>query len=373
MNSGNGQFNNTRISSRMILLIVFVVLFITASILVFVFRDDIANALGTGRSSGSSSKPFTFTSGSEQVFDSIGNGLVVASTNGIEVIDSGGREITKELMTLSTPAIVSSNEHAAVFDVDGSVIEIVDLKGNMTDLKQDNNIITVTMNEKGWLAVCTDELGYNGKVTVYNKDLDSVYEWYSGEGYLLTAKVSPDSQYLATLTVTSKGGAVHILKLDSEIEVATYNSENEFLYDLDWISNATIASIGDDKVSFIGKDGKLNAELVYDTKKLTDFAYGDGFAVLMLSDYGSGDGGTLVTVGEDGATLGKLSIENGLEKIDVNGKYVAFLSSNGVSLYTQSMSQVGTTQVSTNVKDIVLRNNEGIFVLTSNSAEIRKF
>lgn len=361
---------------RAVLLIVLTVLFLVGALLVFFYRDELASRFAAGNRQGYGTEgTFSFASGSDQVCDSFGNGLIVASNNGFHVMNAGGGTIAEESCSMKTPAIACSDSNAAVFDVGGTGLMWIDSKGNVSDLTQNEgeDIISVTMNEDGWMCVNTDATGYRGKVTVYNEKMTPVYEWKSGEGYLISASVSPDDKYLATLTVESVGGVVHLMKLDSEKEIAEFTEEDALITDLHWLSNDRIFLMETACCTVIGKDGKAVGTVTFEDQAVTDFSYGDGFAAIMLSDYYSGTNGVMMTVGADATILGQAGIETDLKAMDANGDYIAALCGDGIYMYTMGMQQAGTIESTTGVQDVVIRKNTDIFLISHNSAQVLSF
>jgi hypothetical protein len=82
-----------------------------------------------------------------------------------------------------------------------------------------------------------------------------VYQWYSGEGYPLTAKVSPDGESLAALSVGEEGGRVHIFSLSGNAETGSFLAEGELLVDIAWMTSGRICAISETRAVFIGDTG----------------------------------------------------------------------------------------------------------------------
>ena len=210
-------------------------------------------------------------------------------------------------------------------------------------------------------------------MTVYNTQGQEVYRWYSGEAYLLTAQVSPDNRYLATLCVGNKGGSVHIMRLDSPDEVAQYEAEETVVTDLRWLENNRIFLLEREKCTVIGRDGRPVGSLEFGDKVVTAFDYGDGFAAIMLCDYISGKNGTLISVGPDCTILGQVAVTTGLQALDAYRGSVGLLCGDGVHKYTKTLSKGGNADSEAGVIDLVVRYNSDVFLITQNTALIRNF
>ena len=69
---------------------------------------------------------------------------------------------------------------------------------------EDSIIMSTAINENGLFAVCTEEAGYKGSVTVYDSELTPLYKWYCASGDLICAALSRDGT-LAVLTENERG------------------------------------------------------------------------------------------------------------------------------------------------------------------------
>jgi len=363
------------ISYRAIIVIACVLGLIIGATIVYVCRDDIADRLDFGNSSVTySGDPFTFESGSMQVSAAIKNGLVLASTNGMQVLDSGGVTRVKQVYSMSSPALVSSDVKAAAFDVGGTSLCVAALDGSCDLIDTGDKIINVTMNQDGWMAVCTQTTGYKGKVTVYNPEMTAVYEWYSGEGYLLSASVSPDHTYMAALGVESSGGTVHFFSLDSEKEQGCFIGTAELFTDLCWMSDSRLGILSQNRFVIVDKSGVVKGNYDFEGLYLTEYNYdGDGFVVFALGKYRTGGDSTVVSVGADGKVIGEDKISDEIYSIAVNKKTVAVLGPNNITMYTSSMSRMGSGENVSGIKDIVVRNKGDVLLLSSYYAELRSF
>ena len=71
--------------------------------------------------------------------------------------------------------------------------------------------------------------------------------------------------------------------------------------------------------------------------------------------------------------MGQAEITTELLALDANGKYAAVLCSDGVKLFTQSMSPTGTGQNTAGVRDVAARLKGDVLLVSPSFAEIRSF
>ena len=185
---------------------------------------------------------------------------------------------------MKTPALTAADKSAAAFDVGGTAVCVARLDGTSAVVENTDTVITAALNADGWLALCTEASGYKGRVTVYNSDLKAVYQWNSGEGYLLSARVSPDDKYLAALCAGSGGCVVHLFALSSTKEQASYTAAGTLFIDMDWLETGRLFLLGQTGCAVIDRAGALKGSYDFGGQYLTNYAFGgDGYAVLMFA------------------------------------------------------------------------------------------
>jgi hypothetical protein len=368
-------FKNFKIRKRDWIIALVVVIFIVCVILLLHNRETIGQSIfgGTGNEEAQSNGSFEFDSGSKQVSTSVGNGLAVASSTGLQLLDRNGQEILKESFSMTTPAITACDTAVACFDVGGTSLYWGNLKGEFVDLTQEQNIFTVTMNDSGWMCVCTEETGYRGAVTVYNAKREQVYRWSSGEGYPITACLSPDNSLLATLSVNSEGSTVHFFRLDSETEQAQYFAQTEIIMDMCWMSDSRLCFLSQQRCGTLDENGELCGAYDFGDQYLTEYDLSGGYPVLMLGQYRTGGTGTLLSLGQNAEVVGQTEIDRELLVLDGSASYIGVLCQDGLYEYSRSMNQLGFSSDVSSAKDIAVLDNGNIFVIETNYAELYSF
>lgn len=359
-----------RIRRRRMTVIAAVGLIIAAALLCFLFRDEIGALLGT-EGAEDRGTAWSFEAGSSQVFAAAGNGLATASSTGLQLLDSDGYTVVRHICALDTPALAVSDQRVAAFDIGGKTLRVADMEGNVTEMDTDGVIISVTMNDDGFMAVTTSAAGYKGLVTVYNDLLEPAYEWYSGEGYPLTAKVSPDGKSLAALTAGEDGGHVHIFSLTESAEKGSFLAEGELLIDIGWMTSGRLCAISESRAVFIGNKGEQTGEYGFGGMYLVDYSFGGSeFLTLALSKYLSANASTVVTVGDSGELLGQMEPETELKGLSVSGKDVLMLFPDGITRYSQALNRNDGPEEAQNIKKALLRANGDVILIFTASAQL---
>lgn len=313
---------------------------------------------------------YVFETGTQQVFAPLEGGLAVGSSTGLQILDAEGYTILRSVVTVTTPAIVSGGDTAVVYDVGGTVMRAGNTAGEVTVLDTNNTIISVTMNPSGYLAVVTEETGYKGKVTVYNAEMEPVYAWYSGTNYVLSARVSPDCKTMVALTLEETGSGAHVFSLSSENEYATYSAPGILLFDMEFLSNDHLCAVHDDGLVFFTTAGVEGESYSFEGQYLSGYSFdGDGFVTLMLSQYLSGNAGTVITVGYGGAVTGQLTPEEVPQSVSIQEKKVLIRYGEYAALYSQSLEETNRVTVTQGSKNAVLTDKNKGFMIYSGYCE----
>ncbi len=356
-----------------ILSAVVVLLLVAAVVLAFLFREELSGGLSGlfNREDAyiQEGEAFSYEAGSDVVFALAGNGLAVASSTGAHLMDGEGHTILRQVFSMDTPAVAASEHQAAFFDVGGTALRVIDMDGTATNLDCASAIISVSMNASGWMAVCTEETGYKGMVTVYNASLEPVYYWYAGSGYVLKAVVSPGNDSLAVLCASEAGGSVHVFSLDSEAERAAYTAEGELLVDLAYLSGGRLCAVSENQAIFLSGDAQEVGAYDFGGLYLADYNLSGEFSVFYLVRYRTGNAGTLVTIDDTGAVLGTRETERDVSSISVQGSRLLVLYGDTMALYDRNLGETGTWSDTLGVREALLRPAGDALLLHSYTAE----
>ena len=299
---------------------------------------------------GGKTDELSYQNGDDGAFGFAGERLIVASQHSIRIYNFGGEEVFTQSTIMTRPAINICGEAAVVFDIGGKELDIIDENEQVKTLTAEGEIVSAALNENGWMALCAQESGYNGTVTVYNKTGKPVYKWYSGEGYVLGARVSPNNKKLAVLTVDGSGSKVSFFKLSSEDVQGTYEIA-ELGMEIVWLGSDRLALLSDSGVTYMTTQGEEKAKYIFEDPSLRniDFREDGGFAAA-LSPFQVGTEGTLISVSKEGEELGSIDIREEVLDISVCEEYIGVLYSGRILVYTKDLqvwaefNGTGTTQ-----------------------------
>ena len=105
---------------------------------------------------------FYIGTGAHQCYAAVGDSLMTATTTSVRVFDAKGEAVLDKSCEFKYPTMSENADNAVVYDIGGT--NVVYLDGSELDAK--NNIISADLSQSGHLALCTEEAGYKGSVTV---------------------------------------------------------------------------------------------------------------------------------------------------------------------------------------------------------------
>ena len=364
---------------RAVLAAVLTLILVGAAVLIFLYRDRLTGeglreSLGLSSHIGSESAAFTYENGSDLTFAPMGDGFAVASASGVQLLDSAGQTVAKEVCSVAVPAVWANKSMALFCDIGGSTCKAVFTDGRCVDIEAGNSIISASVSSGGCFAVISEESGSKGLVRVFNSECTLLYEWFSGTGYPLSAQVSPDNRLLSVLCLANTGTVLHFFRLNSEDELASFSVDGRLFFDLRFMADDRVCIVSEDGLLFVDSSGTQKGAYDFSGRYMGAYCFSSGgFAAVCLSEYRTGTGGTVITLDSDGEVLGSADSENDILFLSAAGKQVLAATGDSISLYSQTMAPVKSAETLVTARRMFLRERGDVLLLSSYSAEIFDF
>ena len=344
---------------KLIILIAAIVVF--AGVVVYLFIQQGGFYGGVGMLDGDE---LDFETGSKYMYSIVDGGVAAVSTTGIQCYDRAGNVTINEKRRLSEPEVYACEKYAVAYERGGSQV-IGFSQGSINyEITAKNDIISATVNKKGWTAVCTPESGYKGVVTVYDASGTAAFEWYSGEGYLLQAVVSPDSKKLAVITVGEAGGRIVFLSFSSEETLSSNVFDGEIVLEAKFTSNNEILVVSETAVFSMNTDGEQTWSFEFNNKYLSNYSIGsDDYTALVLNDYQVGNKYSIITIDRKGTVIKSEVFEQGIFSVSSAGKYLAILHTGGLTVLDKELNTLNKVYDTNAAEQVFMRPN-GVAIIT---------
>ncbi len=321
-------------------------------------------------------------------FALLGDHLVVLSSTALRVLDQNGGEVWSTPVKMEAPALAVGGGRAAAYDVGGTELYVVDEDGLLLELpaQEAEPYIAASLNAKGYLAVTAEKKNYKGCVTVYDKDLEELFQFKSSRRFVTDAYVTDDGDTLAAVTLGQENSVfisnVVLYDLTVTGPASAYDASGGLAVDpaADYsISDGLVAAIGqqgdllatvsDTCLTYATQKGKVEAAYSYGGAYLREFDLrGEDFSVLLLNRYQTGSVGRLVTVGPDGTELGSLDVNQEVLGLSAAGRYLAVLYMDSLVIYNRELQVYASLRGTDYAKSVLMRPDGSALLLSSESA-----
>ncbi|MDD6830301.1 MAG: DUF5711 family protein [Firmicutes bacterium] len=294
--------------------------------------------------------------GARQCYAAVGDSLMTATTTSVRVFDAKGEAVLDKSCEFKYPTMSENADNAVVYDIGGT--NVVYLDGSALDAK--NNIISADLSQSGHLALCTEEAGYKGSVTVYSADKTEVYKWLSADNWVVKAAVSPEGTRLAVLVSGENGSIVKLFKLDSTDEQGSFAADQAVFNDICWLGER-VCCIASDRLYFCSDTGKAEDEYSFDGNFLDMFAVCGDNIVLELRAHSHGGAGTLVSIDSSSNLVGTAKPGAEIETFDFSNGKLLCLTQNKLLCYDDSLS-LGFEAEQAGAQTALLRSSDAVFI-----------
>ena len=319
---------------------------------------------------------YRYESASKNRFALLGESLVVLSDASLSLYDSAGEEVFSTPVTMAAPALASGGGRAVAYDVGGTALYVVDASGLLLELTADEEepYISATLNKNGQLAVTAQKRGYKGSVKVYGRTPgpEPVFEFKSSQRFVSDGYVLGDT--LAAVTLGQENGVfvsnIVLYRMPGEDPAANYSVTGGLVAAIGE-QEGRLVTVSDSVLTCAGTGGEISGSYSYDGSYLRDYDLGGtGFTALLLNRYRSGSVGRLVTVDKNGEELGSLDIREEVLNISASGRYLAVLYADHLSVYNQDLQAYATLQGTGDARDVLMRSDGSVLLLSGGSASL---
>ncbi|MFI3252832.1 MAG: DUF5711 family protein [Eubacteriales bacterium] len=316
------------------------------------------------------SDSFTHAGGDLSSFALTEQGVVMVSTAGSRYYSFRGDIFHEKVVSYDNPVLHKGTNATVVYDAGGRSLSLYQQEKEVfaLGLGQEDSIISARLNENDWLVVVTQEKGYKGMVTVYNKLQEPVMQISLSTTFVSDAALAPDNKTVLLVTVGQTGGifqsTLQFYDLDADTAKKTITFSSTVILDLDY-ENDVLWLLCEKELITISTTDYSQKTWSFLSEYLKDATLdGDGFATLLLGQYRAGTANRLLTIDSQGNILGEHSVTSTPLALDSAGEYIAYLAEDRLMLLLKDLSEYAI------LKDVRHGNNvtvtpEGTCLLTS--------
>lgn len=307
-------------------------------------------------------------------YGKLGTSLLVVNPNTAQLIADDGSVLYDLPIRMAAPQLSAGSQQAAVCDVGGDTLYILDQSGVRRTLHTDSgqHYYSANLNGGDYLAVTEQKAGYKASVSVYDPAGELIYTFDSYNNYLSDAKVTEDGRSLVIVGLESEGGIfasrLLVYDLDGEEPQGSASILDGLVMDY-CCSGDRVLALCDKRFTMASLGGETILNRSYGNLYLHDYALtGDDFCALLLGRYQAGNICTLTTYDMDGAEIASIELTDEVLDIAARGDYLAVLFGEGLVVYRRDLTEYTRLENTGYAGQILMEQGGGVLLISGSSA-----
>lgn len=332
--------------------------------------------MGTAQDETGKTQPFPYDGGASASFATLGGNLAFVSNKEAVIYDYSGKLLFQDALQMEAPALDVGGSLAVAYDIGGNTLKVFSEQGVQLELTLEDGegIYAASLNHADWLAVTAQKRGQKGCVSVYNSNMEKVFDFDSAARFVMDAYVTEDCRYMVAETLGQENGVfaskMIVYRLDSEEQFASFDVTNSLVLGIAAVGSQTVC-ISDSQAVFASYGGQVVTSYEYPSPYLRAYsAGGDNFLALALNRYRAGASGQIITVNGVGEEIARLDLDEEILDFSAAGRYVAVLYSDRLVIYNKDLSEYGTFAAADTAKAVRMRQDGSAWLISTDTIEL---
>ncbi len=330
--------------TRVLLLLIMAV---TAIVLLFANKDKLSADnfkrlaakidLGVSTNSDVDSAVIDFDYNSTSKVKTYKDGIARVTDDNLVIMDNIGTQFQSVLTGFNSPQILTSARYVCVFDRGGRRLMVCDSFTVLFDHAFDDNIVDVSMNNNGYIAVITESESYKNHCIVFDSSFKEIYKINSLSRYFVTADISPDNKRIVLSSLYAKDSDVipqiNCYRLDKKDPVWSVDYTDSVAVDVNIKSDGKTALLFEWGIAVLNENGKEKYRHQFGDDILQNYHMSDGkYNVTVVSASQSGFS-TITVFDNNGKQISDIQFDSAVFSVDQTGDRLAVLTADTVYLY----------------------------------------
>ncbi len=181
--------------------------------------------------------------------------FVVVSSNSVDGYNREGKTIFEKKHSFSDPVVKLSETRFLLYGQGERTLSVNTFSKTLFTLNLSSGIITAALSDSGVFAVATKTDGYSSVVSVFDKNNEKIYEWFSSEETVNSLSIADNGKSIAVSTLKVVNGKFvsnfYVLKFSSADAVIKKTFEDDVIYQIYPTSATTYCVVLSDNIEFI--------------------------------------------------------------------------------------------------------------------------
>jgi len=326
---------------------------------------------GEGRST---ADVYAYAADTANRYGKLGNSLLVVNPNTAQLISDSGAVLYDLPLRMSHPQLSVGKDLAAVCDVGGDTVYILDQSGIVRTLHTGRGLLyySARLNGRDDLAVTEQKTGYKAAVSVYNAEGTLLFDFGAHENYLSDAVVTEDGRNVVIVSLESQNGiyASRLLVYDvNNAELQSGASIRDGLVQDISCNGDRVLCLCDKRFTITDLAGETLLDRSYGNLYLHDYALtGDDFCALLLGRYQAGNICTLVTYDTEGQQIASMELTEEVLDIAARGSTLAVLYSDRLAVYQRDLTETAVLEDTDYAGKIQIEEDGAVLLISGSFA-----
>ena len=295
--------------------------------------------------SGTGQNYYTYVADGNNRFALLGEDLLVTNQNTVQLLSDDGTIRYSLSVSMTTPMVSVGGDVAAVCDVGGSSLYLLDETGTRREMTLSSGLryYSARLNSVGWLAVTEEKNGYKASISVYNSSGELVFSFDSYDSYITDALVTEDCRSVVAVSLAPQdsvfSSTLLVYDLSEAVLTASCPIRDGLPMDITCTGDELLA-LCDTRLAIADLEGNTILDYPYGSMYLHDYAFGGkDFCALLLGKYKAGNICELTTFDLEGQQIASLEVTEEVLDLSAAGNYLAVLYSDSLVIYTRDLQE----------------------------------
>lgn len=295
--------------------------------------------------SGTGQNYYTYVADGNNRFALLGEDLLVTNQNTVQLLSDDGTIRYSLSVSMTTPMVSVGGDMAAVCDVGGSSLYLLDETGTRREMTLSSGLryYSARLNSAGWLAVTEEKNGYKASISVYNSSGELVFSFDSYDSYITDALVTEDCRSVVAVSLAPQdsvfSSTLLVYDLSEAVLTASCPIRDGLPMDITCTGDELLA-LCDTRLAIADLEGNTILDYPYGSMYLHDYAFGGkDFCALLLGKYKAGNICELTTFDLEGQQIASLEVTEEVLDLSAAGNYLAVLYSDCLVIYTRDLQE----------------------------------
>lgn len=295
--------------------------------------------------SGTGQNYYTYVADGNNRFALLGEDLLVVNQNTVQLLSDDGTIRYSLSVSMTTPMVSVGGDVAAVCDVGGSSLYLLDETGTRREMTLSSGLryYSARLNSAGWLAVTEEKNGYKASISVYNSSGELVFSFDSYDSYITDALVTEDCRSVVAVSLAPQdsvfSSTLLVYDLSEAVLTASCPIRDGLPMDITCTGDELLA-LCDTRLAIADLEGNTILDYPYGSMYLHDYAFGGkDFCALLLGKYKAGNICELTTFDLEGQQIASLEVTEEVLDLSAAGNYLAVLYSDSLVIYTRDLQE----------------------------------